>query len=226
MANLIPDPLDIPDTIREPAVIDAYVFRRLAEGASGSRGPRGDLYDVVGQPDRTLEVKARKRGTLRPAGTIIEVDTPAVEPNRPEVQDIALTVDGTQEHFYQKYDTVFCTEAAVEKFVLPYLASESLWLAAYYVQELSKAWYGFIPEPSNASAPASTEPIPFAIGHTPNSEFTPLTGPGGPHHLHVLFKKEGRIYGKPLAHFIAEQEAKGREKADPERRTPASKDGA
>lgn len=227
MANEIPDPADLSKPFHEPAIWDAYKLRRFAEAVSSRRTPRGDISDLVeDRKHNTLEWICRNQDDPMTPGTIIEIDTRAVRPDRPPVGDIALTVEGVSKAFGNQFDAVFCTEAAVEKFVLPYLASESLWLAAHYVQMLSQAWYGFVPVPSNSSMGATEEPIPFAIGHTPDSEFTPLESNGPPelYHLHVLLKKGDKLTSRPLADLIREREAEGHGTGDPAPRTHASPD--
>lgn len=213
--------------IPTPVRLDAHQLRRLAEAAASRRGPKGDPYDLVEREDHTLELVHRDPDGPFPLGTIIEANTRSVQPNRPQVTDVIIGTDEVLLQLAGKYDAVFWTEAAVEKFVFPYLASESMWSAAYYVTELSRAWYGYIPSPDPTTG-AGEEPIPFAIGHTPNSEFTVFPEEPGrhPHHLHVLFKEGDRVYARSLAELIAEREATDRGTADPETRTPASPDGA
>jgi hypothetical protein len=210
---------------KEPVELDALTLRRLAEMAASARGPVGDPYYFVQREDGTLELVHGEPGGPVPLNAIIEIDTRTQQPHRRRVTNVALTVEGKTVSLEEQFDAVFCTEAAVEKFVFPYLASESLWNAGYTVAALAQAWYGRIPPTSFSSA--EDDPIPFAIGHSPNSEFTPLDSvPGAEHRLHLLFRDGDRVYTRPLAQVIREREEKDRGTAGHGPRTPASPGGA
>jgi hypothetical protein len=118
-----------------------------------------------------------------------EIDTREVE-MRPKVTEVTFAVEGETltDNLADAYDAVFWSEAAVEKFVLPYYASKSLWEAAAVLDKLSMYWYGQIPPDTDPGEGESSDvhflvDPPFAIAHTPDSDYTSLESD-----LHLLFR--------------------------------------
>ena len=199
---------------------DAHYLRQRVEAAASWRGPEGDPHYLVKKPDGELDIVRRESP---PSDAVAEVDTLSVQPHRPKVIDATITPEDGDVHHLMKYDAVFWSESAVEKFVFPYYASKSMWYAAYYLARLAKGWYGYVPGTLPTGREADETEIPFAIGHVPDSEFVPIDEGGD---LEFLFRKKGTVYARSLAELIAEEEARGRGTAGPAPRTPASPDGA
>lgn len=200
-----------------PRKWDAYALRELAEAAASAQGP----YFLIDTGDE-LMLCPGVLSTRWPAGVVLEINTPSRQPERPKVIDATIKPEDGETMSLMRYDAVFWSEAAVEKFVFPYLVSKSMWKAAGHLAALSNCWYhgGRCPQPTGEEE----EGIPFAIGHVPDSEFVPLAEG---HDLHFLLrKKDGTVYARPLAELIAEREAEDRGTAGPATRTPASPDGA
>jgi hypothetical protein len=205
----------------EPIKLDAYALRTLAETASGRRRPKGNPFFLHQSGDQ-LVLHNGDAGEIPPAGTLIAVDTHDHQPLRPQVSNVIIEAEGQVRELAHKFDSVFWTEAAVEKFVFPYLVSRSLWKAANHLKALSDCWYHGCPIPT-ADGTGEEVVIPFAIGHTPDSDFNLEEGKD----LQFLFlRKDGTVHALPLAELIREREAEGHGTADPAPRTPASPDGA
>lgn len=100
--------------------IESHKLRALAEAADGVRGNRvflvhraaTDTFDIVAVVDNATDT------------VILECRTMNTMPNRPEVEKVDFKVRGKppKELKGDKFDAVFWTESAVEKFVLPYYA--------------------------------------------------------------------------------------------------------
>jgi hypothetical protein len=191
------------DRFQEPIVLDARDLRSRAEAYASLRGPAGDRYFFVqkGPPGQgTLEM--RHDPPAPDEGIVFQLNASAQQPGRPKVIDATITAEGGGAAVdLTKYDAVFWTEAAVEKFVFPYLASKSMWSAAHQLIELSRTWYGFVPDQDPRGR--GEEPVPFAIGHIPDSDFETVTTEPG-HDLDLLFN-DGSV--KSLAQVIAERKA-------------------
>jgi hypothetical protein len=183
------DKRDEQDEFQEPILLDAQKLRSLAETAASLRGPRGDRYFFVqtGPPGRGKLDQKHLPNEPPPDGTVIQLDTSAQQPDRPKVTGACIKAEG-KSFSLDRYDAVFWSEAAVEKFVFPYYASKSMWSAAYHLAELSREWYGFIP---GRDTPQETGSVPFAIGHVPDSEFETIPAEPG-HDLHLFFR-DGRV---------------------------------
>lgn len=209
-------------TFKEPLKLDAYALRSVAETASGRRGPKGHPYFLVEKADHTLVLQPGTPDQDPPSGTVIEVDTRDQQPLRPQVDNVIIKVQDHTRELARKYDSVFWSEAAVEKFVFPYLVSKSLWKAANHLKELSNCWYHGCPIPK-ADGTGEEVVIPFAIGHTPDSDFNLVDGKD----LDFLYlRQDGSVYAHSLADLIAKQEGEGHGTVGPGPRTPASPDGA
>lgn len=205
---------------KKPLHLDAYALRAVAERASSVRGPGGNPYFLVDDGD-TLTLTHIPPNTSAPTRTVIVVDTLTRQPHRPPVTYASITSGKHSFRLDETYDSVFWSEAAVEKFVFPYLVSRTLWKAANHLKVLSDSWYhGF--RVRNASG-AEEVVIPFAIGHTPDSDFNVVEGKD----LDFLYLGEdGTVHARSLAELIAEREAADPGTAGPAPRTPASPDGA
>jgi hypothetical protein len=216
--------------------IDAHQLRELADAASSLRKPGGDpIYGVVKNGELTIKLGPRKA----PAGALFEVDTSTVEV-RPPVRAVIVECEGTTVDLVNGYDAVFWSEAAVEKFVLPYYASKSLWEAAAVLTKLSYYWYGQVPPDTDPDPTVrttftetvranSTEVVPFALAHTPDSDFTPLAeGPTKYNDLHLLVKTAEGVHFRALSSLPdpPRHPRLGHEASDRARRTPAKRGGA
>jgi hypothetical protein len=187
--------------------LNARELRALVDAAASQRKKGGDpVYGVVDLGANGLALKfVRGAEGERPVNAVMEIDTHEVWPDRTPPTSVILTHDDqSTKNLAETYDAVFWSEAAVEKFVLPYYASKAMWDAAYTLSLISKAWYGHVPRPSEddsdadpAVAGTEGEPvIPFAMGHTPDSDY------GMVHDLHVLFTEEGVIRGMRITEFV------------------------
>ncbi|HET7229542.1 MAG TPA: hypothetical protein VFJ16_06035 [Longimicrobium sp.] len=156
--------------------MNALELRELADAAAGSRGPRGEPFYLLGGPNPRIV-----RGVVGqppPPDAVVEVDTIDVTPDRPLVTSLQLSAsDRTLPlELAEKYDSVFWSESAVEKFVIPYYASKVLWEAGKVLNKLTYNWYLF-PEDDIPADPTGQDPavpadsIPFAIAHTPDSDY-------------------------------------------------------
>jgi hypothetical protein len=184
-------------------VLNAHQLRMVAEFASSRRRVGGEpLYavtvpesEVVGAENKLDFVSRLAEGQV----PLFEIDTREVEA-RPKPTEVYFVVDEVRTHnLADRYDAVFWSEAAVEKFVLPYYASKSLWEAAAVLDKLSMYWYGQIPpdtdpgEGSSSDGRFFVEP-PFAIAHTPDSDYTSLESD-----LHLLFREGDRVRAHRLS---------------------------
>ena len=161
--------------------LNAFQLRAAADYAASLRGTKGDDVYITGEitePNGFMELgNVPIRNGEPPSSTVIaRVNTPDVTPREPltfaeigvGTQSPPSTID-----LLGKYDAVFWSEAAVEKFVIPYYASKSLWMAGHVISVLCAKWYGRVP-----GEPESTDPpmdgIPFAVAHIPNSDYVTL----------------------------------------------------
>jgi hypothetical protein len=166
-------------------LLNASQIRALADYAASLRTADGDKVFVLATESDSGQMKLShvryEPGTGRPEGAVLAADTRCVNGKRPAVSDVRMAAGG-RPHDLNKYDAVFWSEAAVEKFVLPYYASKSLWLAAHVVGVLSRKWYGYEPGVAGQTAAEDTDP-PFALAHLPSSDYVdlsqPQTAPGG-----------------------------------------------
>jgi len=160
-----------------PVKLNALWLRKLADYAASLREPEGEVFYAVVTEENGSDSFAIQRGTpdsIPPLGAVLEVETKDQQPARPPAR---VTIQGggmTGCSTLDGYDAVFWSEAAVEKFVFPYYASKSLWMAPVVLDALAKAWYGFVPG-DGSSANVAPDEIPFAIAHLPGSDYVPLT---------------------------------------------------
>jgi len=215
------------DPIQTWPVLDAHQLRMVAEIASSQRKVGGDpLYavtdpesDIVGAMDTLQFVSKLAEGQV----PWFEIDTREVE-MRPKVTKVTFAVEGEllMENLADAFDSVFWSEAAVEKFVFPYYASKSLWEAAAVLDKLSMYWYGQIPPDTDVGEGESElVPVhfladpPFAIAHTPDSDYRSLESD-----LHLLFRDGSRVRSYRLSDLPHPRGRGGR--AGRGRRTPAA----
>jgi hypothetical protein len=190
--------------------LNAVAIRRLADRVASWRGstPNGDpMYAVAVTQGGPYELGF----TSAPGpNALFEVDTDYVAAGRPCVTAVNIQADGmsTLASLLQ-YDAVFWSEAAVEKFVIPYYASKNLWLAGYVLQKLSKAWYGRLPTPSNSGDRpdvSDSDPVPFAMAHLPGSDYVGVGGDQEPdpgiEDLYLLFMENGVVRHEPLSKYL------------------------
>lgn len=204
-------------TFRKPVRLDAYALRHIAEEASGRRSD-SMVYYLVDHGDEFV-LEEHHADERPPTGAVMEIDTHVRQRDRPKVTAVSITAGDTP-YSLDRYDAVFWSEAAVEKFVFPYLVSKSMWKAANHLAALSRCWYYGSPPP-NVPGEATGNEIPFAIGHIPDSDFIPVEG----NELEILFRRaDGTVHARSLGDLIAEEEGRGRGTGDPEARTPASPD--
>src|SRR5687767_9171200 len=102
--------------------LNAFQLRALADAASSRRKPGGEPFYLLvepGEPNPTLKL-VKGTGMGEPPGAVLEIDTFEVE-DRPTVDSVVIGCEGDDElmNLAGKYDAVFWSEAAVEKFVLP-----------------------------------------------------------------------------------------------------------
>jgi hypothetical protein len=163
-----------------PPIIDAHVLREWADAAASYRddGPFWLVY-TEGEPPTIVAGPADSP----PIGAVFGVATRAVDPDRPAVSDVVLiSGESVTANLAQEYDAVFWSEAAVEKFVLPYYASKSMWEAAAVLHNLSMSWYGKIPPDTDGPEAdfrrdgIAAGELPFALAHTPDSDWGKVTG--------------------------------------------------
>jgi hypothetical protein len=176
--------------------LNAMQLRALADAASSKRKPGGEPFYLVleeGFPDLVPRLKLVKgEGEIEPLGAMLEIDTFEVEP-RPSPRAVIIDCEGSTRELVKDYDAVFWSEAAVEKFVLPYYASKSLWEAAAVLEKISYYWYGRVPADTNAlpadpfvenageameTAAWGEGDVAYALMHTPDSEWNTISPSG------------------------------------------------
>lgn len=95
--------------------VTAETLRLLAESVDGSRGET--VYIVV--RDGELKPVRRKNDGEE---ELFLCETPLHRPQRPPVEHLRIRVRGKETSLHELCDSVFWTESAVEKFVVPYYA--------------------------------------------------------------------------------------------------------
>lgn len=99
--------------------IDARTLRMLGDWADGARGV--EMVIVSTRKENELVLKRKGEVKVGEEQVILEVETPGVE--RHDVTT-SLVVDGKAPYkLDERYDAVFWSESAYEKFVFPYYAS-------------------------------------------------------------------------------------------------------
>ncbi|HWK88630.1 MAG TPA: hypothetical protein VNP72_01495 [Longimicrobium sp.] len=181
--------------------LNALQLRTLTEHAASLRGPGGALSYMVRTHDDGIALIPAET-TLVPENAVIELDTADQQAARPSVITATMVAKGadgrTATADLMKYDAVFWSEAAVEKFVLPYYASKSMWMAAHVLSTISRLWYGFVP--GEGGTVVQTDEIPFAMAHIPSSDYVGLDVGD---ELHLLFRtKDGQVDARPLSRYL------------------------
>lgn len=200
-----------------PLKIDSLVLRSAADYAASQRAPGGKSgFLVTTFSPVTGWSTLFTTGAISPQAdaVVTPVNNRSIAPQRPRVESVTIRAHGMRKPLeLAKFgDAVFWSEAAVEKFVLPYYASKGQWLAAHLLNVLSRVFYGHVPQPplldEDAPAAASGDvPVPFALVHLPRSDYVgleetaPLTADLG-----VLCVEDGEVVMRPLASFFPEAE--------------------
>jgi hypothetical protein len=232
--------------------LNALQLRALADAASSKRKPGGEPFYLVlqdGFPDPDLDPRpalklVQGKGATEPVGAVLEIDTFEVE-RRPTVDHVVIGCEGDDQRveLANSYDAVFWSEAAVEKFVLPYYASKSLWEAAAVLDKISHYWYGRVPADTNelplapfvenAGEAMETEgwgegDVAYALMHTPDSEWNTISESGAiGSDLHLFVRNP--TTGSRVVRLSDLPDPPGGTRAGragPARRTPAATDGA
>jgi hypothetical protein len=156
-----------------PPTIDALTLRVLADAAASWRGPQGHCMYVLDKLENGRLVVEPGTNDHPPAGAVVELKTEQ-QRSRPAIKSVKIKPKCSKAFHLKEYDAVFWSEAAVEKFVIPYYASKSLWTASCVLTALSNAWFG--KDHCKSSTGDDTEPAPFAVAHLPGSDYVPLAG--------------------------------------------------
>lgn len=195
-----------------PYLPNALQLRQLTDFAASLRGSSDEPIYVVGRnkEDGSLGLSCtRKALRWSHEDVVVRTATNAVAPARPVLSSMSVGVDGPVVHgdMAAKYDAIFWSEAAVEKFVIPYYAAKSMWRAAHVIRQLSEQWYGYVPappDPLHASARGDVGDVPFALAHVPGSDYVPVGDEVAgkaprPDDLHLLFSDgNGEWYHRSL----------------------------
>ena len=170
-----------------PPRTNSMRLRRLAEAAASCRAADGKTsYLYVGE-DGQIDIMCGDA----PQDIVLEVETYEVWKGRIAPGEVIMLHQGTPtKNLARKYDAVFWSESAVEKFVLPYYASLGMWDAANALRDISMAWYNTDPC-HHGYRGITDETIPFALAHTPDSNWSKL-----PDAFDVLFKVNVEINGE------------------------------
>jgi hypothetical protein len=171
--------------------LDSIQLRLIAEAASGTRGrpvvfavsPRGEIRELTGE--RTQDVP--------PESFTIACFTPDTTPDQPPLVEASLQAAGAHRINLLDLpgglggaDSVFWSQSAVEKFLVPYYASVHGARAGRAVAELLDAFAGDR-RGAPYAAELDAEPLAkgdggevqvYALAHIPKSEYV-LLGPGG-----------------------------------------------
>jgi hypothetical protein len=163
-------------------VLNAAQLRAVADYAASLRSPEGeDVYITATYGEDGFLIlghEAVGRHEKPPRDAVVRCDTRDVTPDRPAVVTAEFGTAEATLNLAARYDAVFWSEAAVEKFVLPYYASKSLWMAGHVLDVLSAKWYGRVP---GQPAILDTMPeIPFALAHLPSSDYVALDSASEP----------------------------------------------
>jgi hypothetical protein len=188
--------------------LNAHQLRMLADYAESLRGRDGDpIYIVPGEHGGVTALT----GVDKPADTLFTVDTFDVGSGRLKPSAVTFSVAGQDPvQLADEFDAVFWSESAVEKFVLPYYASKSMWDAAAELVILSKAWYGKVPTDKDVQpgpVPDSVrvlsgDELPVGLAHTPDSDWSEVGGSTGGE-FHALVKGDAGLEAIPLRELYA-----------------------
>jgi hypothetical protein len=189
----------------EIAKLDSLKARAVADYLAGARGADAEFLvaePVFGEP---LRIRVEQDPHYRPCSTetevVVPVSTMPIAPQRPRVTAVSIQSEPDPPVDLMKYDAVFWSESAVEKFLVPYLASKNQWQAAYVLAVLAEKWYGHVPGPDNdaGEAPLDDEvEVPYAVAHLPRSDYVTIG-----EEVHFLFRKaDGQVTQRPLSEFL------------------------
>lgn len=179
------------------APLSSLEARMMADYASGRRGD--DPRYLVGTPvPGGYQIKEEPTDPgPDPTRIVVPIRTVFVRPDRPKVDWIQMHAHGSDVEDLMEFDAVFWSEASVEKFLFPYLASKYQWRAAEVLEALSRVWYGDVPHAMDESEEEAG--LPFAIGHLPRSEYVTIPG----QEVHILFRHtDNRVTRRPLSDFL------------------------
>ncbi|HET7464921.1 MAG TPA: hypothetical protein VFJ82_27000 [Longimicrobium sp.] len=192
--------------------LDSIVLRALADNAASWRavgGLPGHMLTTFDRVEGWSTVFIPEEVSPEVTGVRTPVDTRTVS-KRPAVDLIQIRAEGMSEpRSLSEYDAVFWSEAAVEKFVLPYYASKSQWLAAYVLDGLSRAFYGRVPVPGACEAGAGAgedTAVPFAVAHLPRSDYAEEYGAIPLSDLHVLLVSGSGVEARPVSSYLRQPE--------------------
>lgn len=173
----------------QPLMLPSLIVRSVADAAASHRRSGGEpgymvtTHDLVGGWSTVFVPQTDQQAPVSgPTVEVTPVDTPTIT-DRPAVLNVYIQAEGMQHGYMEaldRYDAVFWSESAVEKFVLPYYASKSQYAAAEVLTGLSELFYHKIPSPDRTDEPAPSsdrtdEPVPFAVAHLPRSTYENLT---------------------------------------------------
>jgi hypothetical protein len=211
--------------------LNALVLRAMADSASSQRKRDGDPGFMVTTFDRekgwSTWFEPKTPPPAEAEAVMTPVDTKEVaRAERPVVRSVTILAGKmtTPEELAEEYDAVFWSEAAVEKFVLPYYASKSKWMAAHLLTTLSEVFYGYVPGPTPANTilpppeaapleaqetpadttgPSANAGIPFALAHLPRSDYVGLEDVATVGaDLGVLLVKDGAVVFRRLSDYL------------------------
>jgi hypothetical protein len=195
--------------------IDSITAREIAEWASSIRGKDGYPVFFVAAPRENggglgISAATDHSPCSGSADVVIPCSTRTVQPARKKVSAVHIRAEGMDhDESLDQYDSVFWSEAAVEKFLFPYYASKFGWKAAHVLAAMAKAFYGYVPgaDPAAEGGPELTlaeEEVPFAMAHIPRSDYVTLEEPvplGGD--VALLFKgKDGKVVHRRMSEFL------------------------
>lgn len=166
-----------PDTADEPLMLPAHVLRQIAESASGVREPRWFVVTYDSTSGKYL-IDPRDHDPGSVAGAVVIPTRSELRAKRPRIDLAVLAAEGVdpvnllklqdREGKLVSADSVFWTESAVEKFMLPYYASVYGSDAGEKITELLKKFNGEAPLPVDGDSPV------YALVHIPKSEYIDL----------------------------------------------------
>lgn len=192
--------------------LDSIALRALAEYASSLRGPGGNpSFLVSGADDSGRAYDVTPFAEFSPcsdaAHVVVPCNTATVQPDRAPVQQVSIQALGMAEpESLARYDALFWSEAAVEKFLFPYYASKYQWAAAEVLSVIARVFYGYVP---GVLRPAASEldtgaTVPFAMAHLPRSDYTPVEEPQPELGSELAFLFLDRATGKVTHRMLSE----------------------
>jgi hypothetical protein len=216
-------------------MLPSLIVRSVADAAESHRGSGGEpgymltTHDLVNGWSTVFVPQTDQPAPLSDATVVVTpVDTRTVT-ERPAVLNVYIQAQGMQHGYMEslaRYDAVFWSESAVEKFVLPYYASKSQYAAAEVLSGLSELFYHKIPSPdrTDESVPSpdrTDESVPFAVAHLPRSTYQNLTETAAMGADLAVVKRHpvtGEVTHHLLSHYLERRNA---QRQDEERREEA-----